>query len=200
MSREILEAIEKSNDAFDAFRRRNDERLAELERHFAKSYNRKGNPGGEVTERTSISKAVQSELRDIDFDAPILKAYDRFLRTGQPQPEMKDLSTTDGPSGGFGVPTQIDAMIEAFALKANPIRAWANKSGSRRAIFTASSILVVGVAVGWVRPERAARPRRRTSSMWRSRRANFTQCRVPASGCWMTFSGMRARGLPRNAA
>ncbi|MEO8723154.1 MAG: phage major capsid protein [Sphingobium sp.] len=82
---------------------------------------------------------------------------DRYLRQGmEAGVELKSFSGASNASGGFAVPREIDAMIEATLKAISPIRRVANvvrtgTSGYRKLVTTG------GVASGWA-AETAARP------------------------------------------
>ena len=84
------------------------------------------------------------------------KAFGRFLRTGAASTEMKSFSGAVSTDGGFAVPREIDAAIDATLKAISPIRRIANvvKVGSAgyRKLVTQN-----GVASGWA-GETAARP------------------------------------------
>lgn len=82
---------------------------------------------------------------------------DSYLRQGKETGvELKSFSGATGASGGFAVPREIDAMIEATLKTISPVRRVANvvrtgSSGYRKLVTTG------GVASGWA-AETAARP------------------------------------------
>lgn len=82
---------------------------------------------------------------------------ERYLRRGLDAGlELKSVSGATGPEGGFAVPREIDAAIEALLKSISPIRAIANvvqtgSAGYRKLVTT------TGAASGWV-SEAAARP------------------------------------------
>ena len=75
---------------------------------------------------------------------------ERYLRKGIDAGfEMKALTTLAGPEGGYAVPQEIDARIDALLKDISPIRALANvvstgSSGYRKLVATG------GMASGWV--------------------------------------------------
>ncbi|MBV7255213.1 phage major capsid protein [Pacificimonas sp. WHA3] len=86
------------------------------------------------------------------------KAFaDAYLRKGhESAPELKSLSTTTGPEGGYAVPKELDRMIETVMKEASPIRSIANVvsvgSGDYRKLAATG-----GFQSGWV-SEDALRP------------------------------------------
>ncbi len=83
-------------------------------------------------------------------------AFGRFLRDGQAGLELKSFSGATMADGGFAVPREIDAQIDATLKAISPIRGIANVvqvgSAGYRKLVTQS-----GVASGWA-GEAAARP------------------------------------------
>ena len=83
--------------------------------------------------------------------------FGAYLRAGQAAGiEMKSLAGTSGPDGGYAVPREIDAQIDATLKAISPMRALANvvqvgTSGYRKLVATG------GIASGWA-AEDAARP------------------------------------------
>jgi HK97 family phage major capsid protein len=116
---ELIEAIDKSNQSFEEFKRANEARWREFEVFEAKA-RRPGFvlPGSDGRGRTEIETAG-------------IKALGSFFRTGDVaefkalaamDAEYKALSESSGPDGGFAVPKVIDGMIEKAALLESPIR------------------------------------------------------------------------------
>lgn len=91
------------------------------------------------------------------FDPARAAFVERYLRRGiDAGVELKSLSGASGAEGGFAVPQETDALIEATLKSISPIRAIANvvstgSAGYRKLIATG------GTASGWV-SEAAARP------------------------------------------
>ncbi len=90
--------------------------------------------------------------------SPERKAFvDAYLRRGaETGVELKSLAITAGETGGYAVPREIDAMIDATLKAISPIRSIANvvkvgTAGYRKLVTTG------GVASGWV-AETAGRP------------------------------------------
>lgn len=90
------------------------------------------------------------------------KAFaDAYLRKGlETAPELKSMSTVNGPDGGYAVPVELDRMIETVMRDASPIRQVANVvqvgSGDYRKLAMAG-----GFQSGWV-SEIALRPETET--------------------------------------
>ncbi len=89
-------------------------------------------------------------------DAPEIKSFiDGYLRRGR-ETELKSITGTTPGDGGFAVPRQIDAAINAQLVDISPIRAIAQvvqtgTAGYRKLVATG------GIASGWV-SETASRP------------------------------------------
>jgi len=82
-------------------------------------------------------------------------AFEGFLRAGSGGVEMKAMSGTSDAAGGYAVPEEIDARIDATLKSVSPIRAIANvvkvgSSGYRKLVASG------GIASGWA-AETAAR-------------------------------------------
>lgn len=87
--------------------------------------------------------------------APSGAAFDGFLRSGA-SVEMKSFTGVTGEAGGYAVPREIDAAIDAVLKSASPIRSVANvvkvgSAGYRKLVTTG------GTASGWA-AETALRP------------------------------------------
>ena len=104
---EVTKLIEASNQSFETFQISIKARLDSLENKNART-NRPNFGNGEIK----------------SMDSPEVKAFDRYLRTGD-STEIKSLSIGSGPDGGFAVPRVIDGLIESVALKYSPIRQYA---------------------------------------------------------------------------
>jgi HK97 family phage major capsid protein len=88
--------------------------------------------------------------------APGGAAFDGFLRAGTGLAEAKAFTGITGPEGGYAVPREIDAQIDAALKAASPIRALANvvqvgSNGYRKLVTTG------GTPSGWA-SEGGARP------------------------------------------
>jgi HK97 family phage major capsid protein len=138
MSKEILDLIEKGNQAFADFKRINDEkttkteadRKVEMEKAFAdmdgikksletiEAKMKRPGFGGEG----KVEDEAQSEHK---------KAFDGYFRKGiefDLSIEQKALasSTNSGADGGYAVPKVIDTMLEELLINVSPIRQIAN--------------------------------------------------------------------------
>ncbi|TXC68183.1 phage major capsid protein [Sphingorhabdus soli] len=90
-------------------------------------------------------------LEGVKAHAPARSAFtERYLRKGIDAGfEMKALTSLTGPEGGYAVPQEIDAKIDAILKDISPIRSLANvvatgTSGYRKLVATG------GMASGWV--------------------------------------------------
>lgn len=97
-------------------------------------------PGAGAVERPALSGAKPADGRRAAF-------VDSYLRQGR-ELELKSFSAATGPDGGYALPREIDARIDAVLASISPIRAVANvvKVGSAgyRKLVTRN-----GVASGW---------------------------------------------------
>jgi HK97 family phage major capsid protein len=100
---EILKAVKEGNEVITSLKARVDE----LESKNTKAH-RLHIGGNHETPDTPETKAQ-------------VEAYNRYLKSGD-KAELKSMSVSSGPDGGFAVPKVIDAMIESVALKLSPIR------------------------------------------------------------------------------
>src|SRR6185369_14116392 len=151
----ILEAIDKSNRAFEGFKSANDERLkliekgvggqSELQVKMEKAF-------ADMAEQKAVLEKLEAKLKRplIGSDGKALDeqaeahraAFKGWLTrgTGYDQSELfyqgkmgsqeavsvKSLLAGSGPDGGFAVPKVIDGMIEALIVNVSPIRAIAS--------------------------------------------------------------------------
>lgn len=91
------------------------------------------------------------------FDPGRAAFVERYLRRGiDAGVELKSLSSATGPEGGFAVPQETDALIEAVLKSISPIRAIANVVSTGSAGYR-KLIAVGGTASGWA-SDSAARP------------------------------------------
>ena len=97
---------------------------------------------GQVTMAAPIARPVLSGSRD-----PAGAAFEGFLRSGA-SVEMKAFTGVSGDSGGYAVPREIDAVIDATLKSLSPIRSIANvvtvgSAGYRKLVTTG------GTPSGW---------------------------------------------------
>ncbi|MBI1239054.1 MAG: phage major capsid protein [Alphaproteobacteria bacterium] len=182
-SRDLLDAFDEFLGTFEAFKAANDERLAEIEKRVSadvvteEKVDRINRALSEYKARTDemalslrrpaigapAAKGRGLEPRDRDHAA----AFDHYVRKGETAGlsslEVKSLSTSSDPDGGYLVPRETEAMIERVLRQVSPIRAIA----SVRQIASASlkkptSLGTLGS--GWV-GETAARPETAASTL-----------------------------------
>jgi HK97 family phage major capsid protein len=141
MSKEILDAIENSNRAFEEFKKVNDARIEEL------------NKGGATADMQAKMAAIQNDMlaqkrliEDMEAKAKRphfgldgkevnqaevehKQAFNGFMRKGKVD-GLADLeakayawSTNSGADGGYAVPKTIDSMIADLAINVSPMRA-----------------------------------------------------------------------------
>ncbi len=84
------------------------------------------------------------------------KGFDAYIRRGDESILRKTMTSVSGPDGGFGVPKEIDAMIDALAVNVSPIRAIAKVQKISTQDFH-KLVNVHGTGSAWV-GETAARP------------------------------------------
>ena len=178
---ELLQAIEKSNQAFEAFKKINDTRLDKMEKGQAGADELKEGMEkafADITEQKNTIATLEAKLKrpnlgdktDKDVATEEHKAaFDSFIRKGQDHDlmakEQKALaySTNAGADGGFAVPKVIDTQIEELVVNLSPIRQIANVVQ----ISTNDYYKLVnlrGTASGWV-GETAARPATSTPTL-----------------------------------
>lgn len=179
MSKDILDAIEQSNRAFEEFKKVNDQRLEELK------------TGGATADMLAKMAAIQADMAEQkrviedmeakakrprfgsdgkeinEAEAEHKQAFNSFLRKGKVD-GLADLeakayawSTNSGADGGYAVPKVIDSMIDALAVNVSPIRSIAQVVQ----ISTTDYHKLVnkrGTASGWV-GETDTRPATNTS-------------------------------------
>lgn len=136
-------------------------------------------------------------------DDPARAAFvDRYLRRGlETGVELKSFTGATGAEGGYAVPREIDAVIDAALKSISPIRAVANvvqtgSAGYRKLVTTG------GTPSGWAgetaaRPLTATRPFRKSPRRW----ASFTPILPPRKRCLMmrlsmSKAGWRAKSRP----
>jgi HK97 family phage major capsid protein len=174
----VLDAIEKSNKAFEDFKTINDKRLKLIEE----------GKGGEGDLKVSMEKAFKDmadqkaliESLEAKLKRPLLGgdgkvvdedqekhrgAFKGYMVRGSKYEEselmyaagisMKSLATGAGPDGGFAVPKVIDGMIEQVAVNISPIRQIASVQQVSTQDFH-KLVDVRGTSSGWV-GETAAR-------------------------------------------
>jgi HK97 family phage major capsid protein len=167
---EVAEAFDEFMHAFEAFRRANDERLAQIEAQVTADV-----VTTEKVERISTvldeQKRVLDRLtrkqsrpplggagglvpseRKLAFEAYVRSGDDRLLRAG----EAKAMSYGSGQDGGYLVPDELEAEIGRRLSQLSPIRAIASVRQVSGAVLK-KPFALSGPSVGWV-GETAARP------------------------------------------
>lgn len=163
----INRAMDEFLRGFEAFKEANDRRLAEIERKGADAVT--AEKVERINDALSGMKARIDEMMIAGKRPPLSgagagdnsarKAFNDFLRKGigaGSSLELKGLSGSSGPAGGYLIPTEVEAMIDRVLPQISPIRAIA----SVRQIGTSSlkkPFTTTGAASGWV-AETASRP------------------------------------------
>jgi len=168
---EVKAALDDFLNAFEHFKSSNDERLAELERRSSADVLLE-----EKVERINHSLDLQKKSIDrmiVDARRPSLgietgaapvsehkAAWNSYMRKGDAGPlsafEMKALSGTSDPEGGYLAPAEVEQAIDRVLSEVSPIRSIAAVrkigSGSLKKAMSEG-----GAATGWV-AENASRP------------------------------------------
>ncbi|MGK2911834.1 MAG: phage major capsid protein, partial [Sphingobium sp.] len=120
-----------------------DEKIAALEADVA------GLRGAIAARNVEAQRPALDGVKGVDLDPQRVAFVDRYLRRGQEAGvELKSFSGASGPVGGYAVPREIDALIEATLKAVSPIRSIANvvktgTAGYRKLVTTG------GIASGW---------------------------------------------------
>lgn len=179
MSREILEAVEKGNQAFADFKKINDARLEALE---------KGASGAD--QKAAMEKAfaamdeVKTKMEDLEAkmkrpgfgqsqeqkeDAAQVEhkeAFKGYMQKGREfdlSIEQKALQVAANGDGGYAVPKTIETMIESLVVNVSPMRQIASVVSIGTPDYH-KLVNVRGTSSGWV-GETAARPATNTPTL-----------------------------------
>jgi HK97 family phage major capsid protein len=150
--------------AFEAFKRGNDERLAELEKRGA---------ADPLTDDKVARLNAAIDSAKASFERASLERARPHLETGGARPtatdeykdafsayvkrgEEKALSIGSNPDGGYLVPTETETTINRMLTAISPIRSIASIRQVSSAVYK-KPITTAGPAVGWV-AETASRP------------------------------------------
>jgi HK97 family phage major capsid protein len=161
---DINRAMAEFFRGFEEFKEANDQRLAEIERKSSDvlSVEKVERINDVLTEmKTRIDHmAVQARRPAIgaSVDTGARKAFQDFLRKGvgaQGALELKGLSGTSGPAGGYLIPSEVEAMIDRVLPHISPIRAIASVRQIGASVLK-KPFTTTGAASGWV-AETAAR-------------------------------------------
>jgi HK97 family phage major capsid protein len=181
MSKEILDAIESSNRAFEEFKKVNDARIEEVKKGgFTSDFQAKMEAiQKDMTEQKKVIEDMEAKAKRPQFggdgqdanqaEADHKSAFNAFLRKGKDN-GLADLeakayawSTNSGADGGYAVPKVIDAAIDALAVNISPIRSIAQVVQISTTDFH-KLVNLRGTASGWV-GETAARTATATSTL-----------------------------------
>lgn len=168
---EITKAIDKSNTAFEAFAKINDERLAKLEKGLGDDGDLKvkmEKAFSDLSDQKKIIETLETKLKrpalggdgkPLDENAEEhKKAFRGYVTRGieyDKSIEQKALNIGSGPDGGYAVPKVIDATIDALAVNISPIRSIAQVQQISTSDYH-KLVNVRGTTSGWV-GETAAR-------------------------------------------
>ena len=171
MSKEIRDAIEASNVAFESFKKSNDERMARIEKGQGGEGDLKlqmEKAAKDMADQKTIIETLEAKLKrpnlggegkqGSESDEEHKSAFGKYMRKGvefDKSIEQKSLNIGAGDAGGFAVPKVIDGMIEELVVNVSPIRSIA----SVQQISTSDFHKLVnkrGTSSGWV-GETAAR-------------------------------------------
>lgn len=171
------DAITKIAQAFEAFKVKNDERLAEIEKKGSSDVvttEQVDKINAEITRLSDIQTELQKKAarpaigrdgKEITPEAKAHKdAFSQFLRKGTDQGlkdiEQKALSMATGADGSFTLPEEIDRMVQDLVKETSPIRSIANVVTVGTSDYK-KLVNLHGTASGWV-GETAARPETNT--------------------------------------
>lgn len=110
MSREIIELLQQQGDAFDLFKKANNDRFKNIEQaleSFAKKH-----------ARAAFSVGSGFSAEDTEEKAAFLG----YLRTGAENLGRKAMSSSSDPDGGYLIPAEIDTVLSKALLDASPMR------------------------------------------------------------------------------
>ena len=143
MSKEVLDAIEASNRAFEEFKKVNDQRLDELKKNGATGdlQAKLDKIQNDMAEHKAALETFQAKATRPGFgtgeptnkaEAEHKEGFLRYMRKGRDE-GLADLeskayawSTNAGADGGYAVPKVIDGMISSLAVNISPIRSIAS--------------------------------------------------------------------------
>lgn len=171
------DAIAKIASAFELFKAKNDERLAEIEKKGSSDVvttEQVDKINAEITRLSEIQAELQKKAarpcigrdgKEITPEAKAHKdAFSQFLRKGTDQGlkdiEQKALSMATGADGAFTLPEEIDRMVQDLVKETSPIRSIANVVTVGTSDYK-KLVNLHGTASGWV-GETAARPETNT--------------------------------------
>lgn len=139
--KQILDAIEASNKAFEEFKRINDERLAKMEKGVGGADEMKASMDKafkDMADQKAVIESLEAKMKrpqlggdgkPVDQASEEHKAaFGKYVRKGidggLAEIESKALawSTNSGADGGYAVPKVIDGIIEELIVNVSPIR------------------------------------------------------------------------------
>ena len=162
---EVKQAFDEFLRGFEAFKQENDTRLKDIERRSADvlaeekvdRINRALDAQSQKIEALMLAQArpaLGGEKKSFD---PALKerkaAFDRYVRKGDAGGldsfELKAMSDSSNPDGGYTVPLEIERTIDRVLAKASPIRSIATVRQIGSSVYR-KPITTAGAASGWV--------------------------------------------------
>jgi HK97 family phage major capsid protein len=152
--------------AFEAYKDTNDQRLADIERRSADPLTDEKLARIDRTLDDLSIKLQRPHLSSASYStasAPLAAhklAFDTYVRKGDTAPlsalETKALSANSNPDGGFTIPPEIEARVNASLKAISPIRSIAGIRQVSATVYK-KPFATNGFATGWV-GETAARP------------------------------------------
>ena len=133
MSKEVIELIEKQGQAWEEFKKTNDQRLADLEKSRGTAdYEAKLSAiNADITKLSEQMKEIATKQArpgnpgagDV-ADAEYTKGFGAFVRKGDITGiEGKAINVGTDSDGGYAVPEELDRSILMLLRKATPMRA-----------------------------------------------------------------------------
>jgi HK97 family phage major capsid protein len=180
---ELTSAIDASNRAFEDFKKVNDAQIAELKKSGVPSAELQTKIDAvtkDFGEQKKLIEQLEAKLKrpqlvmergavfvggreikgyvEDETHAEHRKLFTGYVRKGTQYPnaeiEMKALSVSSGPDGGFAVPKVIDALIDMTIVNISPIRQLASVQQISTTDFH-KLINIHGTSSGWVGEKQA---------------------------------------------
>jgi len=178
-TKEVLNAIEASNKAFEEFKKINDARLEKMEKglggadELKESMDKAFKDMAEAKEvilglqaklnRPKLGGGSEDESAEVKQHRDLFKGYLRRGTDFDKAIEAKALNIGTGSDGGYAVPKVIDGMIDEVAVNISPIRSVANVVQVSTSDYR-KLVNVRGTSSGWV-GEAAARTSTNTPTL-----------------------------------
>jgi HK97 family phage major capsid protein len=162
---DITNAFDEFMRAFEAFKSANDERLGELERRSADVVTEdkvdRINRALDEQKRTldeltlaSARPAIAGERKATPQARESKAAFERYIRAGDASGllELKAMSASSSPDGGYTVPLEIEQTIDRVLAKVSPMRAIASVRQIGGNVYR-KPITTTGTTAGWLASE-----------------------------------------------